>query len=104
MRGRAFIIDADAAAAARQGSVIDDGDALSGDLLPESPAKAEVLLAVEIALKPVADGLVQQHARPARSQHDRHLAGRRLLGGERHELWSRAWRTAACQRSSPMKS
>ena len=49
------------------------------------PAKAEVLLAVEIALEAVADGLVQQDARPARSQHDRHLAGRRLLGGERHE-------------------
>ena len=32
---------------------------------------------MEVAFQPVADRLVPQHARPARSQHDRHLAGRR---------------------------
>src|SRR5574340_1775949 len=34
-------------------------------------------LAVEIALETVADRLVQQHAGPARAEHDGHLAGRR---------------------------
>jgi hypothetical protein len=33
----------------------------------------------------VADGLVQQHARPARAEHDRHAAGRRRRRVEQHE-------------------
>ena len=44
---------------------------------PMRPAKALRALAVEVAFQPVADGLVQQHAGPARAEHDGHLAGRR---------------------------
>src|SRR5947208_14696853 len=38
--------------------------------------------AVEVALETVADGLVQEDARPARAEDDRHRARRRVRGGE----------------------
>src|SRR5690606_2099317 len=47
-----------------------------GDALAHLAGEHRTALAVEVALEAVADGLVQQHARPARAQHDIHLAGR----------------------------
>src|SRR5439155_15572957 len=73
--GRSLIIDAERAAPVGEGAVIDDGDALGGDPLAHQAREGARLLAVEIALKPMADGLVQQNARPARAQDHIHLAG-----------------------------
>ena len=41
---------------------------LAATCWPISPAKARRALAVEVAFEPVADGLVQQDAGPARAQ------------------------------------
>src|SRR5256884_5499253 len=49
-------------------------------------------LAIEIALEAVADRLVEENARPAGAQHDRHRPGRRF---HRRELEARL----ACRRS-----
>ena len=59
------------------GAVVDDGDALGGDLLAHQAGEGRGLLAVEIAFEPVADRFVQHHAGPAGAEHDVHLAGRR---------------------------
>ena len=61
----------------RHGAVVDHGDALGGDLLAHQAGEGRGLLAVEVAFEPVADRLVQHHARPAGAEHHVHLAGRR---------------------------
>ncbi len=48
-----------------------------GDALAHQAGEGRGLLAVEVAFEPVADRLVQHHARPAGAEHDVHLAGRR---------------------------
>jgi hypothetical protein len=58
-------------------TTVHSGEATAGRSAGEGRGAAPV----EIALEPVADGLVQQHAGPARPQHHRHGAGRR-----RHRL------------------
>ncbi|MNI44126.1 hypothetical protein D3C73_984830 [compost metagenome] len=75
--GVAFVVDVERATAVRQGAVVHDGHALGGDTFTDAARKHAGTLAVEVALKPVANRLVQQDARPARPQHHRHLAGGR---------------------------
>ena len=58
-------------------AVVDDGDALGGDLLAHQAGEGRGLLAVEIAFEPVADRFVQHDAGPAGAEHDIHFAGRR---------------------------
>ena len=56
------------------------------NLLADAPAEGGTALAVEVALEAVADRLMQQDARPAGTEDDGHLAGRRRVGvqvGER---------------------
>ena len=79
---RAFVVDGERAAPLGDGAVIDDGDALGGDLLAHQAGEGRGLLAVEIAFQPVADGFVQHDARPAAGQHDVERAGRRRDGLE----------------------
>ena len=67
-------------------AVVDHGHAGRGDPLADPAGEGRGALAVEIALEAVADRLVQQHARPARAEHDGHLAGRR---GDRFEVHQR---------------
>src|SRR5690606_17325663 len=55
----------------------DDGDARGGDALTDAAGERRTALAVEVALEPVPDRLVQQHAGPARPEHDGHAAGGR---------------------------
>src|SRR5690606_33038219 len=74
---RTFVIDAERTTAPRQGAVVDDGAQWRGHLLADAPAVGGTALAVEVAFQPVADGLVQQHAGPARPQYHRQRAGRR---------------------------
>ena len=67
------------AAAIGDGAVVDDGDAGRGDALAHQAGKGALLLAVEVALEAVADGFVQEDARPARAED--HVEG---SGGRRH--------------------
>ena len=77
LRRRALVVDGERAAAVGERAVIDHGDAGRGDHVAHHLGEHRGLLAVEVAFQPVADRLVPQHARPARPQHDRHLAGGR---------------------------
>ena len=74
---RALVVDRERAAPRRDGAVVDHGDALGGDPLAHQAGEGRGLLAVEVAFEPVADRLVQHHARPAGAEHHVHLAGRR---------------------------
>src|SRR5690606_8239314 len=73
---RALVVHGQRAPAAGDRAVIDDGDAGRGDALADLAGEHRAALAVEVALEAMTDRLVQQHARPARAQHDIHLAGR----------------------------
>ena len=77
---RSLVVYGQRAATLRHGAVIHHRDALGGYLLAEQPGKGGGLLAVEIALEPVADGLVQHHARPAGRQDDVERPGWRRFG------------------------
>ena len=66
---RAFVIDGQRTAALGHGAVIDHGDALCRNLLAHAAGKGRSAATVEIAFQAVADGFVQQHGRPARTQH-----------------------------------
>ena len=48
---------------------------LARDALADAAGERARALAVEVAFEAVADRLVQQHAGPARAEHDAHLAG-----------------------------
>src|SRR5581483_12009262 len=74
---RAFVVDRERAAPVSHRAVVDDGHASGGDLLAHQARKCRGLLAIEIALEPVTDGLMQHHAGPAGAEHDVHLAGGR---------------------------
>ena len=73
---RALVVDGERAAAVGNRAVVDDGDARRGDALAHQAGEGALLLAVEVALEPVADRLVQQDARPAGAEHDVEGAGR----------------------------
>src|SRR5690606_273650 len=83
--GRALVVDAERAAAAVQGAVVDDGDAGRGHALAHASGVGAGALAVEVALESVADRFVEQHARPAGAEHHRHVAGRRVHRLEVHQ-------------------
>ena len=88
---RALVVDRQRAAPRRHGAVIDHGDALGRDLLAHQPCERRGLLAVEIALEPVADRFVQHHAGPAGAEHHVHFAGGRGDGFKiDHRLADRA--------------
>ena len=59
---------------------------------PSRPGEGRGLLAVEIALEPVADRLVEEDARPARPEHDRHASP---AGASTAPSFITAWRTAS---------
>ena len=75
--GRALVIDGERAAPVLEPAVVHHGHARRRHALADEAGKGARALAVEIALEPVADRLVQQHARPAGAEHDGHLAGGR---------------------------
>jgi hypothetical protein len=74
--GVALVVHVERAAAVLQGAVVDHGHALGGDALADHAGVGRGTLAVEVAFQAVADRFVQQHAGPARSEHDGHRAGR----------------------------
>src|SRR5690606_41219918 len=82
----ALVVDVEGTAPALDGAVVEDGRAGGGHPLADAPREHRGALAVEVALEAVANGLVEQHARPARPEHDGHLArgrGARFEIGER---------------------
>ena len=88
----ALVVDVERAAAIRDRPVVDDRDQLRGDLLPHAPGEGRGALAVEVALEPVADRLVQENPRPARPEDDRHRAGRRVDRAELERSLARGLR------------
>ena len=80
--GRALVVDGERAAPVGDGAVVDHGDAGRGDALAHEAGEGALALAVEIALEPVADRLVQQDARPAGAEHHVEGARRRRHGVE----------------------
>ena len=77
LRNIAFVIDVQRAAPVGDGTIVNDGDTLRCDTFTNAPGKEARAFAVEIAFQPMPDGFVQQDARPARTQHDRHRPRRR---------------------------
>ena len=74
--GGAFVIDGDGTAAIGQGAVIDDGYARRSHPFAQKICESRGFLAVEVAFEAMTDGLVQQNARPARSENHGHLTSR----------------------------
>ena len=74
---RAFVVDVERAATRAERAVVDDGALLGGDLLADAAGERRRALAIEVAFQAVTDRFVQQHAGPARPEHDGHRAGRR---------------------------
>src|SRR6266853_4222977 len=73
----AFVVDRKGAAPAGNGAVIHDGDSARRDFFSDLPGEGGGTLAVEVALKAVADRFVQENARPAWPEHHGHGARRR---------------------------
>src|SRR5207248_6132011 len=72
---RAFVVDRERAAPPGKRAVVDHRYAGRRDALAQASRERRAAFAVEVALEAVADGLVQQHARPARTEHHGHGAG-----------------------------
>ncbi len=83
--GRALVVDVERSAPAFQRAVVDDRAQLRGDALADAARERRRALAVEVPFQAVPDRLVQQHAGPARAEHDGHRAGGRRHGLEVHE-------------------
>ena len=73
---RALVVDGQRPAPAGDGAVVHHRHARRRHPLADAAGEGRRALAVEVALQPVADRLVQQHARPAGPHHHVHLAGR----------------------------
>ena len=74
--GLAFVVHVERAAPPGHGAVIDHGALFAGYALADETGKGGGLLAIEVGFEAVTDRFVQQHAGPARAEHDFHLAGR----------------------------
>ena len=74
LRRRAFVINRERPAPVIQCAVVNHGHTGRGDAFSDHPGKRAGALAVEIALKPVADGFVQQYAGPAGAEQHCHFA------------------------------
>ena len=72
----AFIINGDGTAPVCHGAIIHNSYPFCGDLLANAAGKNRCTLAVKIPFQPMSDGFMQHHPRPARTQHDFHLACR----------------------------
>ncbi len=70
--GGALVIDGDGPAPVGKGAIIQNGHAPGCDLLAHQARKGRGFLAVEITLKPVTHGLVQQNTGPSRPEHHIH--------------------------------
>ena len=102
---RAFVVDGQRAAPLAMVPSSTTVTPLAATCWPIRPAKAEVPLAVEIAFEPVADSLVQHHARPAGAEHDVNVAGRGGHGVEIDQrLAQRLVDARAARRPSAMNS
>ena len=85
LRRVAFVVDVQRSAPVGERAVVDDGHALRRHALADLARERARSLAVEVALEPVADRLVQQDAGPAGPEHDRHDPRRGRLRNEVHQ-------------------
>ena len=74
LRGVAFIVDIDGAAARGHGAIIDDGALIAGDALAQHAGECGSFLAIEVGFEAVADSFMQQDPGPAGTEHHFHLA------------------------------
>src|SRR5690606_21981270 len=77
-----LVIDGQRTAAARQGTVVDDGAQAGCYFLAHPAAVGRAALAVEVTFQAMAHRLMQQHTGPTRTHHHRHAARRRRNGVE----------------------
>ena len=99
--GVALVVDVERSAAIRQRAVVDHRDAARRDALADAAGERARALAVEVALKSMADRFVQQDAGPARTR--ARPASRRPGPGAPTRLTS-AWSTALCACSARRSS
>ena len=74
----ALVIHVERAAPSRHGAVVHHRALVAGHAPPHHLRERRRLLAIEVRLQPVPDRLMQQHARPSRSEHHFHLARRSI--------------------------
>ncbi len=86
LRRRAFIINRQRTTAVHHGAIVDNGHAGRGHALANLAGKGTAALAVEIAFKTMADGFMQQYARPAGAKQHGHFASGR---GDRTQVGQR---------------
>ncbi len=72
----ALIIDVQRSPPSRDRAIVHHGHTRRRNPLADAAAEGGAAFAVEVALQPVANGLVQQYAGPARAKHHSHGAGR----------------------------
>ena len=75
LRRLAFVVDVERSAPPRHGAVVDHRALFAGYAFADQAGECRSLLAVEVGFQSVTHGLVQQHARPSRAEHNFHLAG-----------------------------
>ena len=73
-RGRALVVDGDAAAPVGKGAIIQNGHTGGRDTLAHEAGKGRRAFAIEITLKPMTDRFVQEDAGPAWAKHHIHGA------------------------------
>ena len=76
LAGGALVVHVEGTAAILEGAIVHHGAEFDATFSPDASGKCRRALTVEIALKTVADGLVQQDTRPAGAQHHSHGARR----------------------------
>ena len=80
LRGRALVVHRGGAALVGIGAVVDHGDQIARDLLPDPAGVHRETFQVEIRLETVADRFVDEGSAGLAGKHDRVRAGRRRLG------------------------
>ena len=91
LRGLAFVVHVERAAAPGHGAVVDHRAFFAGHALADQAGESGSLLAIEVGFQAVADGFVQQHAGPAGTEHDFHFAGRSFAGVELQDRLARGF-------------
>ncbi len=76
LRGVALVVHVERTAPIGQGAIVEHRHALGRHALANAPTERARPLAVEVALQPVAHGLVQQHTGPTGAQYHGHLPSR----------------------------
>ena len=82
LRGLAFVIDVERAAAPGHGAVIDDRASFAGYALADQSGEGGSFLAVEVGFEAVTDGFVQKDSGPSGAEDNFHVSGGSFAGVE----------------------